>query len=124
MGLVQKAAPRREFLPHEAGEWMDFGRVTYGDRKEARDRHTDEVMRKAQDWGEVMRNLPQSAPGAKRPTLAPDQEYDLIYLLSRVIRAWSYDVPVTEEAIRDLDARTFDWAVGIACEELAPVGEA
>ena len=111
-----------EPIPHEQGEWIKFRRLSWTQLDEARKAKGRKVMRNIASDPEAVKllaevqNINSASPAAPDPaaalTVPPDplSDYDQEMLLRLGIVEWSYDEPVSPEAIGDLDEETAEWA--------------
>ena len=94
-----------EDIPHERGENFTFRKLSWLELESAAKARRKRVMDEYRGMIDLMDKLP--------PTPATEQvveEYDKETLLSKGIKAWSYDAPCTGENITLLDPMTAEWA--------------
>lgn len=110
--LVSNTTVKRD-IPHEPGEWMTFKLLSWRALEEARATRQTSALRSFQGVADVVRELQSARPAVDIPETEPDPttSFDRATLLKRGIAAWSYDAPLTEASLDDLDEQTADWAV-------------
>jgi len=121
MSLVGKT--ERRDVPHEAGEWIEFRRLSGRELDEAEETQTRRslAMVKGLDVG-AMDIMRQQAP----PTAPSDPvaSYDKDILVRYAISGWSYGEECINENKERLDAMTRDWAAAVVVEmNVRPLGE-
>lgn len=108
---------RREPIPHEPGEWIEFKMPNYFDIQKAKRARSLNAMKQFRETRESLgddyiEKLRSEAPDETALTLQrdPANDYDAEALLALGIAAWSYAEPCDAAHIHDLDLRTADWA--------------
>ena len=105
MGLVTNITKRLD-VPHEQGEWVEIRKLSWRQLEAASDAQTEKAMAKVSGLGaELMASLPKAVAGDRDPV----DSYDRGAALAAGIIAWSYDAPVSPDAIGDLDEETAGW---------------
>lgn len=109
--LVGNTTYRRD-IPHEPGEWIMFKLLSWRALEEARTRRQNDALRSFAGVADVVAQL----SSVKREDVqAADEDratqFDRATLLRKGIAAWSYDAPVDDAALDDLDEVTAEWAV-------------
>lgn len=102
-------------IPHEPGQSMDLRLLSWTQLEKARAARLRAAVQTAEALGEaLLRRLPErngadSAAEAEADAdpLAP---YDRLTLLKMGVVRWTYDTPVSEDALADLDETTAEWA--------------
>lgn len=115
MALVGNTS-KREFIPHEAGEWVEVRLLTGAEMDEAQDSQTKQVIAKL---GDMIPSAIQNAQSNRQPDdsiQARKLAYDSAILLHYAITAWSYDDPVRDNPGAQIDALTRDWLWEIIVE--------
>lgn len=109
-------------IPHEKGQWIIIRQLSWRQKEKASEAKTDSVLAWAKTMGaELMREI-QSA--ASRPaTLDPADSYDKALVLRFGITDWSYETPLSPDAIDELDDVTAAWAVGEILAFSGPASE-
>lgn len=125
MALRSGGYTKRAEIPHERGEWMELKLLGWRDLDQARRARQSESYANLREMGEDLYTMMQrsrSTLGAAANAIQEDplQQYNLGTVLSLGIKAWSYDAPVTEETIGQLDTVTAEWAaraiIGVVTE--------
>lgn len=108
MALTHKVTTRID-LPHEPGQWIEArlpSKLILDRAEQARQRRAAQMARDfGADMFQALRGLTVDA--AEREA-APGDSVDWYTLLTDCITAWSYDEPVSADAIGGLDAETVD----------------
>lgn len=108
MALASKQTTRVD-IPHEENQWMDLRRLSWRQLEAASDAVTDANLERIKRLGgDLLRAMQGAASGQQQ---APESAYDRAAVLGAGIVRWSYDVPVSPQAIDDLDEATAAWAV-------------
>lgn len=122
--LVSRNA-REVPIPHEPGEWLKLRPLSWKQLDDARKARTREAVKSSVEMTREMGpELMAQIRSARTETAAesapadPSEAYDRATLLRLGIVGWSYEEPVSPEAIDDLDEETAEWA---ARELLRPV---
>lgn len=115
---------KRSEIPHEAGEWMDLrllGWHELGQAQRARQGESFENIKlMGKDLYKTMQEVRTELGSAVDTAGDPLQQYDLGTVLKLGIVGWSYDAPVNDETVKQLDTQTAEWAariiVGVVAE--------
>lgn len=114
--LVSRNA-REVPIPHEAGEWLKLRPLSWKQLDDARKARQREAVKSSVEMTREMgpelmaqiRSARTDAPAETAPG-DPLDAYDRATLLRLGIVGWSYEEPVSAEAIDDLDEETAEWA--------------
>lgn len=115
MAIVSKLTQRFE-IPHEAGESMEFKRLSWRELQQARQARTDAVFANLKAMGGDVLTAMRSAEAqreeieAEAPRRSTPADYDAATVLRLGIAGWSYPDKVTAQNIDGLDEETAEWA--------------
>jgi len=108
--------PIRREIPYEPGAYIDITRLSWKQMKSARKRQEAEQRAVMRELGEeVLRVVFDAGVDRKDKERALNQfnyhesQFDTELLLGAGIVGWSYDAPVNEDSIAQLDERTAIW---------------
>jgi hypothetical protein len=112
---LTKTQTRLVEIPHEPGETMTLRILPWKKLQEAaREQQTVAIHRMRDMGGELAATIQKArqeqAQSAQPVEADPLLDYDRATLLRAGIVGWTYEVPVSPEAIDDLDEVTADWA--------------
>jgi len=103
-------------IPHEEGEWVELRQLSWTAMDDAVDaKQQRDVGQVKRMGGDVFEAIMRSAKTkdddeeGKPKGRAGYEAYDPETLIRRALIGWSYDVKITVDRIRDLDAKTADW---------------
>jgi hypothetical protein len=106
MALTSKLTPDRIELEHEPGEWIEIKPVSWMVLRDAKEARVSRAIAPFVSLGPegiaALQGQGQSRNG-DMPEDEHPEEYDRETLLRKSVIAWSYDQPVTEANIDDLD---------------------
>lgn len=110
--LIKKATlGLRMDIPHEPGEWVSIRRLTRRELETAREvsgrKGREQIREMGVDLFAVLQEHQGPSGERKRD---PFVDYDLDTILRAGVVGWSYDEPVTDETLSELDAVTAEWA--------------
>lgn len=109
--MLTRDITERKEIPHEPGQWMVFRLLSWRALEEARTTRLTGALRNLSGVADVMRELQTVRAEETRDVQAdPAAEFDRATLLRKSVQEWSYDVPVTPDALDDLDEQTAAWA--------------
>lgn len=102
-------------IPHEAGQWMKLRKLSWTKLREARKKQAKEQREIVKDFGADFMKVMAGGDEEKTRKFLERQEYhitnfDVETLLKYGIAEWSYDEPVNDEQIEELDEMTARWA--------------
>ena len=116
--MLTKHATIRLELPHEPGEWVEVYPLSGRRLREARKAREEAAMQVAMKQVSVLGADLMAAVQATRTNQATTEtapaaveDYDADTILRSSIAAWSYDEPVTDENVDDLDSVTQNYIV-------------
>lgn len=136
MALVNPI-PVKVDIPHEPGQWCEFRRLSWKQLKEARKKNEAESREEAKALGAELFGALMRSSGDDKDDAAkaerleriaaerkwrPDQ-FDRDTVLTKGLVAWSYDVPLGNDAIGQLDEQTAEWAAHQIIEMSRPITE-
>lgn len=110
--MLTKNQTDRVTIPHEPGQWVEVRKLSWRQLDEARERRSRSVMENLDALpSEMLRVLREQPAQEAANGVAPEQEddastYDHTTLLRHGVVAWSYEEPVNDEMIADLDEAT------------------
>ena len=106
--------PVKYDIPHEPDEWMELRALSWKQLKKARKLQEQEQRQVLKELGaEFMTAIRQGGDAAVRAIERQQyhiSNYDIETLLSLGIAGWSYEDPLTEDNIGELDEKTAVWA--------------
>jgi len=123
--------PERIDIPHEEGHWFELRKLSWKNLRKARKKQEEEQREIAKAFGaEFLAVLTKGGSDAedKARRLIRKQQYDVSNydmetLLFHGVASWSYEEPVTPEALSDLDERTAVWAAQAIIDLTKPPSE-
>lgn len=114
MPLITDVA-RREEVPFEQGQWMEFKRLSWRQLEMAAEIMTDAVIKRLKVLGGDILTSLQQTKGEQEAD--PSQRYDRGFVLEAGIANWSYEEDIKnakpderKELINRLDEKTALWA--------------
>jgi hypothetical protein len=98
-------------IPHEAGEWVEVRKLNHKTLARAAQVRSEAGIASMKSLGaELLTALRQARDEIKEAAAAPTADvYDRDLVLQNGVMRWSYALPVTPEALGDLDAVTATW---------------
>ena len=102
--MLTKDLTRQLDLPHEPGAWITVRGLGYVALERARQRKLVDQIGLLRQLGDVQSVANKAEASTDEPD--PLAAYDLTALLEEAIVAWSYEEPVSPEAIHSLDEVT------------------
>lgn len=101
-------------LPHEPGQWIEIKHLSATELQLCQKVRTDKALRELADQADIHNTL-QSVLNAgpdraeRKPTRADiHAQYDMATVLHLAVKGWSYQYPVNDENIDDLDRVTVE----------------
>jgi hypothetical protein len=125
VALTKKLGTDKVEIPHEAGEWIEFRPLTWAELErsaaiamEARQamslRTTGSLTLEQMNKIDEVRKSASSAP--VEDEAEDETPLDMATMLHSAIVTWSYEEPVTDENVDDLDPVTGKWAFDLVRE--------
>lgn len=111
-----------ENVPHEEGQWFKFRRLSAKQLEAAKDARQRAALGSVKEMPELFAAIRSTRDEARAETAPRDplEQYDRWALLKAGLVDWSYDVPLTPEAIEELDEETLDWAARLLIPKPLP----
>jgi hypothetical protein len=117
MALVNPI-PEKLPIPHEPGEWLEVRRLSWKQLRAARKKQEAEGREEAKAlgaelFGVILNGKDDDVEKAEKKLAERKwrvEAFDRETLLTKGICAWSYDQPLSADAIGDLDEVTAEWA--------------
>ena len=120
MAITRKIS-RVVLVPHEEGESFTFRLLSWKQIEQCKNARSQEQFQRLRDMGLDLLQAVQGiktadvqaaagGDGVAAVTADPFDTYDKTALLHMSITAWTYDEPVSDEAIDALDPVTAEWA--------------
>ena len=110
----------RRPIPHEPGQWVETRLLGWHQLDEAMEVRRSAAFKTMRELAAAGAGLGRAVASADRDGVAsaaraleadPSREYDALTVLRYGVVAWSYEPPVTEQALKDLDPVTKGWLV-------------
>lgn len=118
-------------IPHEHGHWIEIRKLSWKQLGQARKKAAEDQREEAKAWGaEFIAALSKGNVDEERARRLLEERrydesnYDRESLLRLSLGAWSYDAPITEDMIGQLDEVTARWAAQTIINLTRPPSEA
>jgi len=115
--MLTRLNTRKVEIPGEEGAWAEIKPASYRDVELARNAGLKGITDKVEMFRGMEDVIPKMTPEETEKLKAEAQAdsltgIDITVLLSRCIKAWSYDAEITEETVADLDEPTARFLAG------------